>query len=107
MSRSNPNILVTGTPGVGKSRFSELLRTKLGVKVINIGQFAKDNNFLGDWDEEYQSHELKEDDLLDKLENDVGRGDGGYVVEHHVPEVVGTSEIVQKDQQTKKHIKVA
>ena len=76
---------------MGKSRFSELLRSKLGVKVINVGQFAKDNNFLGDWDEEYQSHELKEDELLDKLETDVGRGDGGYVVEHHVPEVLDTS----------------
>ena len=56
--------------------------------MINVGQFAKDNNFLGDWDEEYQSHELKEDELLDKLEESVGQDtEGHYVVEHHVPEV--------------------
>ena len=86
MSRSNPNILLTGTPGVGKSKFAEILNSKLGLEVINIGQFARENNCLGDWDPEYESHDLKEDDLLDLLEEKLGKGDGGFVVEHHVPE---------------------
>ena len=86
MSRSSPNILLTGTPGVGKSKFAEILNSKLGLEVINIGQFARENNCLGDWDPEYESHDLKEDDLLDLLEERLGKGDGGFVVEHHVPE---------------------
>ena len=86
MSRTNPNILVTGTPGVGKSKLAEMLKSKLGLEVINVGHFAKEHNCLGDWDPEYQSHELKEDDLLDLMEERLGKGDGGIIVEHHVPE---------------------
>ena len=86
MSRSNPNILLTGTPGVGKSKFAEILNSKLGLEVINVGQFARENDCLGEWDSEYESHQLKEDDLLDLLEEKLGKGDGGFVVEHHVPE---------------------
>ena len=88
MSRVNPNILVTGTPGVGKTRFASVLKKHLNhVKVINVGDFAKDNNLLGDWDEKYQSHEMKEEELLDGLETVVGQGDGGVVVEHHDPDL--------------------
>eukprot|EP00092_Neocalanus_flemingeri_P037761 GFUD01041109.1.p1 GENE.GFUD01041109.1~~GFUD01041109.1.p1 ORF type:complete len:191 (-),score=77.37 GFUD01041109.1:92-664(-) len=87
MSRSKPNILVTGTPGVGKSKLADVLAQKLGMKVINVGQFAKENNCLGDWDPDYESHELDEDPLLDLLEEKVGKGDGGFVLEHHVPEL--------------------
>ena len=88
ITRVNPNILITGTPGVGKSKFAELLQSKIGVKVINVGHFAKENNMLGEWDDKYQSHELQEDELLDKLEESVGKDtEGHYVVEHHVPEV--------------------
>jgi len=88
ITRVNPNILITGTPGVGKSKFAELLHTKIGVKVINVGHFAKENNMLGEWDDKYQSHELQEDELLDKLEESVGKDtEGYYVVEHHVPEL--------------------
>jgi len=87
MSRVNPNILVTGTPGVGKSKFAAAIKEKLGMSVINVGEFAKENNCLGDWDPEYESHELDEDPLLDLLEEKVGKGDGGYVVEHHVPDL--------------------
>ena len=87
MSRSKPNILVTGTPGVGKSKLADALAQKLEMNVINVGQFAKENNCLGDWDTEYESHELDEDPLLDLLEEKVGKSDGGCVVEHHVPEL--------------------
>jgi len=87
MSRSRPNILVTGTPGVGKTKLSSALQSRLGLAVINVGQFAKDNNLMGEWDEQYQSHELMEDPLLDMLEERLGKGEGGVVVEHHVPEL--------------------
>ena len=94
MSRSSPNILLTGTPGVGKSKFAEILNSKLGLEVINIGQFARENNCLGDWDPEYESHDLKEDDLLDLLEERLGKGDGGFVVEHHVPEADNSDVVI-------------
>ena len=72
---------------MGKTKFSSALQSRLGLAVINVGQFAKDNNLLGEWDEQYQSHELREDPLLDMLEERLGKGEGGVVLEHHVPEV--------------------
>ena len=103
MSRSRPNILVTGTPGVGKTKFSSALQSRLGLEVINVGQFAKDNNLLGEWDEQYQSHELMEDPLLDLLEERLGKGEGGVVVEHHVPEVRTMSGVIKILITTQKH----
>lgn len=43
--RYGPNIIVTGTPGCGKSSTCELLKNKLkDYKYYNISDFAKDND---------------------------------------------------------------
>ena len=71
--RLKPNILIAGTPGTGKSslckRLKDLLPADENVKVINLGEFAKENDFLGDWDDKYESHEIDEDKVLDELED--------------------------------------
>ena len=87
MSRSKPNILVTGTPGTGKTRLAARLQDSLGFNVINVGDFSKENDCLGEWDDDYQSHEIEEDKLLDLLEPKLGQGEGGVIVEHHVPDL--------------------
>ena len=82
-SRTMPNILVTGTPGTGKTTLaSKLCKEIEGFNHINIGEFAKARGHLGQWDEEYQSHELEEDPLLDDLEEPLSAG--GALVDHHV-----------------------
>ena len=57
------------------------------MSVFNVGEFAKESNCLGNWDPEYESHELDEDPLLDLLEEKVGKGDDGFVLEHYVPDL--------------------
>jgi len=85
MSRNRPNILISGTPGVGKSSLASLLVEKSGFTWIGVGQFAKEHDCLGDWDEEYQSHDLNEDKLLDLLEE--VQKPGGIIFEHHVTDI--------------------
>jgi adenylate kinase len=84
--RKRPNILITGTPGTGKSTLCE--KVKLAVAAlnwINVGDFAKANDCLGDWDNKYESHELDEDKLIDELEDVMA--DGNVLVEHHVTDI--------------------
>ena len=73
--KSGPNILITGTPGVGKSNLCRALSEKdpKGIQWINIGAYAKERNFLGAYDETYECHELDEDKIVDELEKTMDR----------------------------------
>ena len=43
MTRTKPNILITGTPGVGKSSLASLLADQSDLTVVTVGEFAKVN----------------------------------------------------------------
>ena len=60
-SRQKPNILVTGTPGTGKTTTCELLAEATGLKHINIGDLVKKEELHTGWDEEYKSYVIDED----------------------------------------------
>ncbi len=84
--RKRPNILITGTPGTGKSTLCQKLQGELEeVKCINIGEFAKSNGCLGDYDSEYDSHEMDEDKVIDDLEEVMAQGN--VIIEHHVTDI--------------------
>jgi adenylate kinase len=53
--RSQPNIIVTGTPGVGKTTHCETLAQTTGLKHLSINQIVKDRGCHEGWDEEFQS----------------------------------------------------
>lgn len=84
-TRSMPNILVTGTPGTGKSTLCKALQDQCQLKWVNVGEFAKSNGCLGEFDEQYDSHEIDEDKLIDELEEVVS--EGNVVIEHHVTDI--------------------
>ena len=56
-----PNILITGTPGTGKTVLGTELAKRAGMNYINVGDLAKENNFYEGWDEVYQCHVLDEE----------------------------------------------
>ena len=61
MPRTEPNIIVTGTPGVGKTSHCELLAQNTGLRHLSINKVVKDRGCHDGWDEEHQSHIVDED----------------------------------------------
>ncbi|KAK6541583.1 factor activating pos9 [Orbilia ellipsospora] len=80
-----PNIIITGTPGTGKSTHCELLAESTGLKHLSINQIAKDNDCYESFDEELKSWTVDEDKLLDTIEDDVKKG--GYIIDWHVCDI--------------------
>jgi len=66
--RKRPNILVTGTPGVGKTATAALLAEAIGLKHINVGEIIKQHKCYDGHDDALDSHILDEDKLLDLME---------------------------------------
>uniref|UniRef100_A0A182QZT9 Adenylate kinase isoenzyme 6 homolog n=1 Tax=Anopheles farauti TaxID=69004 RepID=A0A182QZT9_9DIPT len=79
-----PNILVTGTPGTGKSELCRRLVEQLGLQWRSVSEIVSENKFVEEYDEEFECPVLDEDRLLDYLEPLMQHG--GNVVEYHSSE---------------------
>jgi adenylate kinase len=80
-ARQLPNIIITGTPGVGKTTHCESLAERLGLRHFSINQVVKDKQCHEGWSEEHQSWIVDEDKLLDAVEDDIK--DGGCLIDWH------------------------
>jgi adenylate kinase len=62
-SPKGPVIVVTGTPGTGKSTLAQMLASESPVvlKHINVGEFVKEKKFYEEYDDEWQSYTVDED----------------------------------------------
>jgi len=91
--RTRPNILITGTPGVGKTATALLLAESLNLQHLNIGSIVEEHQFHSGYDEQLQTHLLDEDKLLDHLEIELEKarensaaddsGNNGIVIDYH------------------------
>lgn len=61
MARKNPNIVITGTPGVGKTTHAEQMARATGFHHISVNQIVKDEGFHEGKDEETGSWIVDED----------------------------------------------
>ncbi|KAK8067140.1 adenylate kinase HBR1 [Apiospora hydei] len=52
MARTQPNIIVTGTPGVGKTTHCEMLAERTGLRHVSINQIVKDKGLLDAMEDE-------------------------------------------------------
>ncbi|GLH09738.1 Adenylate kinase isoenzyme 6 homolog [Gryllus bimaculatus] len=80
-NRMLPNILVTGTPGVGKSTLCTQLQERTGMEWLEVSRIAKENNCLEEYDEVYKCPVLDEERVLDEMEDKME--EGGKIVDYH------------------------
>lgn len=73
MARKNPNIIITGTPGVGKTTHAEQLARATGLKHVSVNQIVKDEGFHEGKDEETGSWIVDEDKVCPRSEHLFGR----------------------------------
>jgi len=68
--RRKPNILITGTPGVGKTATATLLAERFNFQHFDIGSIIERNKYHLEYDETLETFILDEDKLLDHLESE-------------------------------------
>lgn len=81
-SRKIPNILVTGTPGVGKTTLGKLLPEYIeGLTFYNVGELVNSEKLYKTWNEKYNVPEFDEDMVVDYFEKIMDKE--GCVLEFH------------------------
>lgn len=83
MLRTSPNIIVTGTPGTGKTTTCEELAQRTGLHHLDINDVVKQHNIGEKSDDPDDPHTkiVDEDRLLDVIENDLE--EGGQIIDWH------------------------
>lgn len=76
-----PNILITGTPGTGKSTIASEVAVELGLRHVDVGAHARELDLVESYDDELDCHVLNEDAVLDSLEPILAVG--GVIIDHH------------------------
>eukprot|EP01117_Protostelium_nocturnum_P003986 TRINITY_DN15256_c0_g1_i1.p1 TRINITY_DN15256_c0_g1~~TRINITY_DN15256_c0_g1_i1.p1 ORF type:complete len:187 (+),score=74.97 TRINITY_DN15256_c0_g1_i1:31-561(+) len=82
-TQRGPNVLITGTPGTGKSTLAQVVVSLCPqMKYINVGDWIKEKDLHDGRDEEFDAFILNEDKVCDEMEDPVG-GEGRCVVDFH------------------------
>lgn len=80
-SRTAPNILITGTPGVGKSSIAKAVAEKASITWFDVSKLAVERGLVEEFDEKYNCPVIDEDKVVDSLESEVANG--GYILDFY------------------------
>ncbi|KAI3658169.1 hypothetical protein MP638_000852 [Amoeboaphelidium occidentale] len=75
------NILITGTPGCGKTTLAQKLAEATGLRHVHVGDLIKREKLYDEYDEEYDSYILNEDKLCDAVAPEILQG--GAILDYH------------------------
>ncbi|KAL0002776.1 hypothetical protein SO802_016557 [Lithocarpus litseifolius] len=79
--KGRPNILVTGTPGTGKTTTSSALAEATQLHHIIVEDLVKEKNLHDGWDDQLDCFLINEDLVCDELEDLME--EGGNIVDYH------------------------
>mmetsp|Transcript_28514 Transcript_28514/g.56986 ORF Transcript_28514/g.56986 Transcript_28514/m.56986 type:complete len:185 (-) Transcript_28514:297-851(-) len=86
IERKRPNILVTGTPGTGKTVTASLIAEKSGLRHVNVGELIQQHKCYEGHDSTLDTHILDEEKLLDLMETifqECAEENIGIVADYH------------------------
>ncbi|KAL7470781.1 hypothetical protein ACHAXS_011108 [Conticribra weissflogii] len=86
IERKRPNILVTGTPGTGKTVTASLIAEKTGLRHVNVGELIQQHKCYEGHDSTLDTHILDEEKLLDLMETifqECAEENIGIVADYH------------------------
>lgn len=90
-NRKLPNILITGTPGTGKTTLAESLLESLNQNSddkfihISIGDLVKQKDLHCGYNQQWQCYDVDDDKILDELEPQIENG--GCILDWHCSEI--------------------
>jgi len=82
-------IIITGTPGTGKTSLAQILSKKLGLKIINVKEMIEEKNICEAYDQENQCKIVNLKKLKPLLIKKIKKSKEDLVIEshlsHHIP----------------------
>ncbi|MCD6547650.1 MAG: adenylate kinase family protein [Nanoarchaeota archaeon] len=75
-------LIISGTPGVGKSSVAKELSKKLNAKLVDLEKIAKENNIVVTYDKKAKSYVVDESKLTKVIKKQIK--DGNYIIPSHL-----------------------
>jgi adenylate kinase len=89
-------IIVTGTPGVGKTTFSRKLAMELGAHYLSFNEFVSEKHLYSRFDRERGSKIVDAKRARHSLTNYLEKTRGLVVIDTNIPDVVGVKRMVTR-----------
>ena len=82
------SVAITGTPGVGKSTICDLFKQE-SKAILTVRELAQQHNCLGDFSEQYQSHDIDIHTLAERWQSN-----GSVIIDGHLSHFLDVDAIV-------------
>ncbi len=81
-------IVIGGTPGTGKTETAEILSERLGLRVLSLGELAREHDCLSTHDDERDTEVIDEDCLVQALVEILDEEGEDIIIEGHYIDLV-------------------